>query len=277
MTKCPWRAWSCLMIVTILGRAQNVPKITLMPFNSRAISVTQLTSTSLLNPKVRIPNHTGTPSQALIALTNKSDKPVVITVLAYITKNSANATQKRISTCDASLAMGNRPIALPNSTAILGPHQCLPQELDTTGGQIGISSAGATDAFLVPLINATEVTEVLDAVVFADGEIVGPDTYHRAADAVARAAASVDLARRIRAATARGTTISSAVRQILASIPGTSGQNASLTPDGQKVARELMWTRRLAQGMTRNSHPEAQLSWLEGQRGPFLLHRSDRQ
>jgi hypothetical protein len=132
----------------------------------------------------------------------------------------------------------------------------------STGGQGQTGLGESSSKQYAALAASPKVTITLDAAVFADGELVGPDKWRKPADAVARITASRFVAAQVRS----GATLDAIIAEAQM-----TGQTLSPTAPEYRVAR---WAVSLATRLKQNHHPDAELEFMETRPVPPVLYRN---
>jgi hypothetical protein len=127
-----------------------------------------------------------------VLLVNHSDRTIVAVRVVWESPRPGNPNRPRrtVLTTDIFMAPGLNPFMKPNSRTIIGPGTVIAQ---SDGDGMTMSSPSGS---VHPGDNTTIVT--VDAVLFEDGELVGPDTEDLAADLAARKQAATIAADRLR-------------------------------------------------------------------------------
>ena len=139
-----------------------------------------------------------------LVLENRSEK--AITGLSYRWRklDKSGKTRNQTACSDSYLVDVFRAVAEPGSRHLIGPagtvDQTMLDHVQAGGGFIG----GKIGASTIPAEEVAEVTFEIDLVVFADGEIAGPDPDRFAALLQCRKRAAEFVARQVRLADAEG-------------------------------------------------------------------------
>jgi hypothetical protein len=177
-----------------------------------------------------------------LVLENRSEK--AITGLSYRWRNleASGKVRNHTVSSDSYLVDVFRPVAVPGSRHLIGPAGALDEAmLDhvQAGGFIGGKISGTVS----PIPDVVEVTFEIDLVVFADGEIAGPDPDRFAALLQCRKRAAEFVARQVRLAGAEGRDVMP-VLSALAEIPHLGrpghGQYDPLVHMAVEFAREYL-------------------------------------
>jgi hypothetical protein len=139
-----------------------------------------------------------------LVLENRSEK--AITGLSYRWRKLERSGQVRNHTVssDSYLVDVFRAVAAPGSRHLIGPSGALDEAMLDHVQAGGGFSGGKISGTMSPMPDVVEVTFEIDLIVFADGEIAGPDPDRFAALLQCRKRAAEFVARRVRLADAEG-------------------------------------------------------------------------
>jgi hypothetical protein len=152
------------------------------------------------------------PFESLIAvITNRSDRHIVGIAAYWVLTDPSGWEQRSVFLSDSFQVPNFSPIAAPLARCMLGPDGVTPESvilaaLDHTGGWIGSASP--------PLPAGTKARLTVDAVLFGDGEMVGPDASGLAAHIENRKPAATAVVEAVREAQAQGQSVTEALARM---------------------------------------------------------------
>jgi len=175
--------WLLLTVCLILrGQATKHMQINVDPQTSKLVTLEEYDQAAY---RSRLGRHL---AAASVMLVNNTDRAIVAVRVMWSSLNPENPQRPRrlILTSDVFeprnlLLPDRKPITAPHSRAIIGPGTVI-SDFEPKGGVISMS--GPMDDIMHA--GGPETTVTLDAVVFEDGEIIGPDTGGLGADLHAR-------------------------------------------------------------------------------------------
>jgi hypothetical protein len=133
------------------------------------------------------------PEPASVILINKTNRAIVALTAIWATPDPKTGRPHReILSTDIYQGPNLRPIIVANSNTVIGPSTLLSED--------GKGFRGKPSPRQLERYAAAQTTVTIDAVIFEDGELVGPDTRNLAADLIARKQAANILLARIRSA-----------------------------------------------------------------------------
>jgi len=149
-----------------------------------------------------------------VVLENTSDKAIVAITAMWEYTDPAGHPQKIMLTSDGFSGTGAAQIVAPHSITFLGQQQVIPEATAAHAARGGGYSGPGKQREL-----PGEKTLTIDAIVFEDGEITGPDTNQLAIQLPARKAAALRVATAMRQAMATHTDITQAMDGLIAERP----------------------------------------------------------
>jgi hypothetical protein len=192
-------ALTLLMVVTMTVWAQPSTPMKLQQNNKTAplVSLVEFDATAFPNITAKLPPTT-------VVLVNNTNRTIVALTARWSAPDPLTRRPHReIMTTDIYVSAGLKPIMVGNSRTLLAPGTILAEDgvgylsVDNGAGG-GTISAGSQRVH--PAFASGNVEVSLDAVIFEDGELVGPDTRELAAELVGRKRAANLLLQRILAA-----------------------------------------------------------------------------
>lgn len=147
--------------LVMVGQAQPVSRLTVHTFHSEAfsLSVTQQPLPETLKPL----------KDFTFLITNKSPKAIVGMQVVWEITTQDGVTKKAFATCDDVLRRSPKPVVNSRSTIVIAPPNIfLPLEEIYSNFKTTLGQLDAADI--------KSATATIDSIVFADGEIIGPDT-----------------------------------------------------------------------------------------------------
>ena len=208
-------------------------------------------------------------SSGFAILSNNSQQSVVALAAIWRYTDSSTGAQKRMEfLSDSFQTPDTRPVIEAGVRVLLGPNAIIPERLAREHGASGYLGAIQAET-LQPLEKATDLKLDVDLIVFADGEMFGPDMLRTSTDLVARYSAAKKIAAALDSARTSGRSPASALSDYLK--PATTAQ--SLTPADFEKLQEENWIRRYSQQAVRSKHPDAVLGYLQRMPKPIQMYR----
>jgi hypothetical protein len=192
-------------------------------------------------------------------LKNMTATPVHVGVVKWsYTDKTANLQQRSIY-CDAYLASPVDPLVNPHDLALVSPGGCTRQEYFgglKAGSFLGSPVGSAHNKTLLDVKERIAAVQIsIDSVIFADGQIWGPDTLHYYSTIMHRRAASESVTQDLIAAKNAGEDLSSRLEKIRDETRTKKDQFSLLRADEAAMIQ-------------RSPNPEGTLRWLQ-QRTPL--------
>lgn len=144
------------------------------------------------------------PREAAVSLVLENNSPKDITALRYRWLVTKLGEKLRPSVCssDSYLVDVYHPVLAAGDRKLIGPsigmNQSLLEHVQRGGGSIGSGNSGGPREFY----DADEINFSIDLILFADGEIAGPDPDHYTGELICRKPAAEFVAKQIRLADA---------------------------------------------------------------------------
>jgi hypothetical protein len=189
--------------------------------------------------------------RAAFFLTNKSNDAITGLAIRYVFTDATGQQRGFRYFSDSYMLTAFTPVAKPNATILIGPKVFLPEHL-ADAGRIGVpnfAASGAADPLSQLVATANHIEARLDAVIFATGEVIGPDTLKLPEEITARNAAAQEIAQRLNDAAARGTPAADALssytatpvrKDDLAGIWKRRFAEEALRPNSRKNMRDVL-------------------------------------
>jgi hypothetical protein len=184
-----------------------------------------------------------------VAMENTSDLDISGLSAVWVTVDPQGKPRKLASRWDNFLNSGSGPVVRAGTRVLLAPGLFLSE-----GGGFGSPNLRLIEQFADQVQQSTGARMVIDAVVFSDGTLAGPDVLHYADDIAARPWAARDVAAPARDAMSRGLPVSEAVSPFMAK---------HLRPADGKAGRRARWAGTFARQLTAAPDPGAYLRYLE--------------
>jgi hypothetical protein len=152
------------------------------------------------------------------------------------------------------------PLAPAGARLLVAPETFVPESLVASGG--GIIALAPEPETVSKFTAASEIYAEVDCIIFADGEVVGPDQSQLVGEIQDRKAAVDVVLQQVHAAQASGENLSDALSQLAIS---PISEHNSVGKRAAQLAREVI----------RTQHRDAFLSYLEGTPTPVSFYRKD--
>jgi hypothetical protein len=256
-----------------------VPPITLSPSSDARLLLSQYDDQSFPQFRAVFQSAIVPYKSAFIVVSNQSQQPIMMATVVWMAVDQTGRRRTFVTTCDGYASTVAAPIAPVNSPVLVGPQTCMPESAAAryaAGGGMTATAPNARGGLLAVLPVSTKVTIGLDVAVLVDGEVVGPDTQHKATDAIARATAAAVVSREARSAISRGVDLRSALFDLVErsnrELPP-SPQSAAQFAEANQTLQVARWIRTYADRLTASRYLEADLRFIESRLGPPSLFR----
>lgn len=211
-----------------------VPGISFAAFNTAQFPV--------FNPIFSLSTEHAQVQPASFVVSNQTDRAIIgIAFLWKITDTSGGWSPYTLVT-HSFLSTTPLPVVLPKGLLLVTPGSFFPESVMLQSG--GIIGSAPSEKIIDQFNGATDINIQVDCIIFADGEVVGPDLLHLPADIQARKAGADAIVKEVHAAQSKGQDPIAVLRQL----------RARPNPAEDRVARhvsqfagELLTTRHFAE------------------------------
>jgi hypothetical protein len=196
--------------------AQVVPKIHFADSPMPGVSFAAFNAAQfpVFNPIfIRSTEHARVQSASFV-VSNQTDRAIIgIALLWKITDASGGWSPYTLRT-HSFLSTTPLPVVLPKGVLLVTPGSFFPEAAMLQSG--GIIGSAPSEKIINQFNGATDINIQVDCIIFADGEVVGPDQLHLPADIQARKAGADAIVKEVHAAQSKGQDPTTVLRQLRA-------------------------------------------------------------